>query len=404
MISWVFSAVAAMPIVSLGQAETGKNEASGSISYNAIRPLILAGEGTGIAGIECGALFVRNREKGVPLDPTKANFRLKTWEEEEFSLTCEALASVPDDPSTGLVKRMVGEGYTHRLWIPRAGDKFLDGEVIHALPGGSLEFSAAAGKLRLKGKQVELVVPDDAVVRHADNRPIGELKKAAERGDAEAQNNLGFLYWSGEGVPQDFKSAFKWYSKSADQGLAGAKYNLGILYDEGQGVTQDHQKATELFLVAGKDGFLPAQCKLAVRYMMGKGVSQDIKKAFEWYSKAAVQGDVDSQYNLGRMYDVGEGVEKDARKAVEWYSKAAFQGDAGAQFNLAVGYFKGYFGPQDFKQSYAWAHVAEASGDPRNGPTATELKRVLSTEFLKAADLEEANALGVKLRQSVRLP
>ena len=43
---------------------------------------------------------------------------------------------------------------------------------------------------------------------------LRELKPLAEQGDAYAQNNLGSMYESGHGVPQDNKTAVKWYRLS----------------------------------------------------------------------------------------------------------------------------------------------------------------------------------------------
>ena len=48
-------------------------------------------------------------------------------------------------------------------------------------------------------------------------------RKAAEQGDADAQNNLGLCYERGQGVPEDYEEAVKWYRKAAAQGHAGAK-------------------------------------------------------------------------------------------------------------------------------------------------------------------------------------
>ena len=38
------------------------------------------------------------------------------------------------------------------------------------------------------------------------------IKRLAEGGDKDAQSNLGFMYYEGEGVPLDYKKAFKWAS------------------------------------------------------------------------------------------------------------------------------------------------------------------------------------------------
>ena len=53
--------------------------------------------------------------------------------------------------------------------------------------------------------------------------------KVAEKGDAEGQNNVGFLYERGLGVSQDYKQAEAWYMMAAAQGLPSAKHNLAML-------------------------------------------------------------------------------------------------------------------------------------------------------------------------------
>ena len=57
--------------------------------------------------------------------------------------------------------------------------------------------------------------------------------KAAARGDAVAQYKLGAMYDTGQGVPQDYAEALKWYRLSADQGDAMAQFNLGLMYENG---------------------------------------------------------------------------------------------------------------------------------------------------------------------------
>ena len=69
---------------------------------------------------------------------------------------------------------------------------------------------------------------------------------AAEQGDAEAQFSLGYMYDAGEGVPQDYGEAVKWYRLAADQGNASAQLNLGVRYDAGEGVPQDYGEAVKL--------------------------------------------------------------------------------------------------------------------------------------------------------------
>ena len=48
------------------------------------------------------------------------------------------------------------------------------------------------------------------------------------------------MYSHGQGVPQDYIEAAKWYRLAAEQGHADAQHNLGVLYLQGQGVPQDY--------------------------------------------------------------------------------------------------------------------------------------------------------------------
>ena len=127
---------------------------------------------------------------------------------------------------------------------------------------------------------------------------VKRIRKAAERGDAEAQNTLGSMYSDGNVVTQDDAEAVKWFRKAAAQGYPMAQNNLGAMYDNGRGVPMDNVTAVE------------------------------------WYRKAANQGYASAQFNLGMMYDNGEGVSKNTTTANRWLRKAAEQGHAGAQESL----------------------------------------------------------------------
>jgi TPR repeat protein len=59
--------------------------------------------------------------------------------------------------------------------------------------------------------------------------------RAAIRGHAAAQNNLGALYF----VQGNHKKAIYWYRLSAKKGNANAQFNLGLLYELGRGLLKD---------------------------------------------------------------------------------------------------------------------------------------------------------------------
>ena len=70
-----------------------------------------------------------------------------------------------------------------------------------------------------------------------------ETMALAKRGNAYAQFNLGLMYEFGEGVPENYAEAVKWYRKAADQGHAKAQFNLGFMYHFGVGVPENHVRA-----------------------------------------------------------------------------------------------------------------------------------------------------------------
>lgn len=71
-------------------------------------------------------------------------------------------------------------------------------------------------------------------------RSVPSLTAAAERGDAHAQGQLGFMYATGRNVPQNSTLAAYWYRRSAEQGNAAAQHLLGLVYDKGIGVPPDY--------------------------------------------------------------------------------------------------------------------------------------------------------------------
>jgi TPR repeat protein len=84
--------------------------------------------------------------------------------------------------------------------------------------------------------------------------PFAETKAKAEAGDADAQFNLGVMYYQGLGVEQDLKEAVKWFQKTANQGNANAQHNLGVMYANGKGVEQNYVTAYAWESIAATNG------------------------------------------------------------------------------------------------------------------------------------------------------
>ena len=70
-----------------------------------------------------------------------------------------------------------------------------------------------------------------------------ELVQAAEQGNAQAQYNLGRMLDMGDGVPQNYAEAVKWYRLAAEQGYVEAQGNLSVMLLKGNGVTSNPKQA-----------------------------------------------------------------------------------------------------------------------------------------------------------------
>jgi uncharacterized protein len=55
------------------------------------------------------------------------------------------------------------------------------------------------------------------------------------------------MYNEGLSVPQDYAEALKWYRKAAEQGDAIAQNNLGVMYENGKGIPQNYPDAIKRY-------------------------------------------------------------------------------------------------------------------------------------------------------------
>ncbi len=220
--------------------------------------------------------------------------------------------------------------------------------------------------------------------------------RAAEKGHAKAQNNLGVFFKTGSGTEPDLEKAFYWYEQSAINGdFTGMKNLTNLSYQ--------HKRYAEAFKWSKKAaelGDVIAQSKLGTFYNEGIGTDVDYEKGFYWLKESAESGHAIAQINLGNSYFRGRGVEKDLLEAGFWYERAAKRGKedpkrhiqesrqlcitikkpnstevqncliasgagfSDAQQKLSELYLFGHGVPKNFFETYAWAFTALASERP----------------------------------------
>ncbi|MBT4556280.1 MAG: sel1 repeat family protein, partial [Nitrospina sp.] len=157
----------------------------------------------------------------------------------------------------------------------------------------------------------------------------------ASQGNSRAQFYLGRMYDKGQGIPQDYNEAVKWYQLAADrgktnvyriakkgvtpalniltddakQGIAEAQVALGVMHEYGYSFPQDNNEALKWFQLAANQGY--NQGKENIYRIAKKGVAA----ALNILTDDAKKGALEAQLTLGSMYVNGKGVAKDSKKA-----------------------------------------------------------------------------------------
>jgi uncharacterized protein len=134
----------------------------------------------------------------------------------------------------------------------------------------------------------------DELLKTDPGRAFAACSRLAAQGDVVAQYNLGLMYLTGQGVPQDDRQAATWFRAAAEKGDAPAQYYLGLSYQSGRGMKRDAVEAAMWYRKAAEQGYVYAQSVLGFMYGNGEGVPTDFVEAFLWLSLAAAAGDGDA--------------------------------------------------------------------------------------------------------------
>lgn len=135
---------------------------------------------------------------------------------------------------------------------------------------------------------------------------------------AEVMCMLGCCYQLGWGVDCNMASAVEWWQKAADLGDAYANDRLSYCYSLGKGgLPKDAEQAFDHYLKAAQDGYSKDYFSVGLCYKEGDGVERDSEKAFGWFKKAAEHGNPMAWVELGNCYAAGNGTAQDYGKAVE---------------------------------------------------------------------------------------
>lgn len=108
----------------------------------------------------------------------------------------------------------------------------------------------------------------------------------AEKGDADAEFNLGQAYRLGRGVPTNLAAAKTWFERAAGQGHVDAQTTLGLLLFQ----NGDQPEALNWLRKAADQGEPRALLVYGTALVNGDSVTQDPVRGYAFVSRAAAQG------------------------------------------------------------------------------------------------------------------
>ncbi len=121
------------------------------------------------------------------------------------------------------------------------------------------------------------------------------LVAAANGNLVDAQNELGLFYLSGKLNVADPAAGTAWLTRAAQNGNAAAQNNLATLYERGLGgVPRNLENARQLYTLAANQGHGPATLALARLFSEGVGTAPDAIKGWALATLAAERGEKDA--------------------------------------------------------------------------------------------------------------
>jgi uncharacterized protein len=189
--------------------------------------------------------------------------------------------------------------------------------------------------------------------------------EAASLGHEAAQYRVGEIFLDGfEGIEKNYSEAYNWFHRAAEQGNSDALNRLGWMCEAGLGVARDQSRAVNWFRQAAERGHLEAQFNLGAKYDNGEGVAQNHAEATRWYRLSAEQGFTDARFFLAQALENGEGIPKNIQEAIDWYILATEDGHKSARLKLWTLAIDGEFRPEDVDEEILVERIGADLGIP----------------------------------------
>ena len=262
-----------------------------------------------------------------------------------------------------------------KVWeLAQAGDKeasyklaicYIDGNGVTKDDGMARQYllsSADSGYVKAQLLASEWLIKGVGGVTDPE-KGVQYCEQAANQGDPDAIAVLGYYYFEGKIIPQNYPKAIESFTRASEKGSESAAYMLGYCHREGLGVGADATKAVEYFKIAEGRKSLPAAYALGNAYEKGLGVPVDYSEALNEYAKAS-EGEWEDTLTGKKTEDAKAGRERIGEIGKYWKA-ASVDHDAEAQYHVGLCFAKGTGVDKNLEKAYLW-FVESAKKDYTN--------------------------------------
>lgn len=216
------------------------------------------------------------------------------------------------------------------------------------------------------------------VLVEKDKSALKELKELADRGHARSIALIAYLYDHPElGVaPKNTKIAAQYYAAAAKLGHEPSVHNLGVLYYFGDGVPKDEKTAIELFKIGADKRIYHSY------YMLGRifETQRNYTEAIRWYQKCVNYTYIPRCKTRNSILSITtiRLKPKQATRVVSQLFEASYNGDLEATYALARLYAEGIVVVKNLET------MVQVLEEMRVGRNSDEKQRQLVADMYKA--------------------
>jgi len=131
-----------------------------------------------------------------------------------------------------------------------------------------------------------------------------EMKKVSNKKDNTKSIYLEACQLKRKNTQEALTDAFLLLKKAANRGDSEAQHDLAVMLETGQGCSENLQEAIKWFQKSAENNYAPAQNVMGSMYELGNSeISPDLLEAMEWYKKAYSQGYSLAWANIERLLE-----------------------------------------------------------------------------------------------------